>query len=67
MARWVQALRDGLDAPTRIRRNCGTGPSLVADVVARSFGDRPLFCDLLAHTPLNLERNVRRKRSGATS
>jgi AcrR family transcriptional regulator len=31
---------------------------LVADVVARSFGDRPLFCDLLAHTPLNLERNV---------
>ncbi len=34
------------------------GASLVADVVARSFGDRPLFCDLLAHTPLNLERNV---------
>jgi AcrR family transcriptional regulator len=31
---------------------------LVADVVARSFGDRPVFCDLLAHTPLNLERNV---------
>ena len=31
---------------------------LVADVVARSFGDRPLFCDLLAHAPLNLERNV---------
>ena len=31
---------------------------MVADVVARSFGDRPLFCDLLAHTPLNLERNV---------
>jgi hypothetical protein len=27
-------------------------------VVARSFGDRPLFCDLLAHAPLNLERNV---------
>jgi AcrR family transcriptional regulator len=31
---------------------------LVADVVARSFGDRPLLCDLIAHTPLNLERNV---------
>ena len=30
----------------------------VADVVAWSFGDRPLFCDLLAHAPLNLERNV---------
>ena len=25
---------------------------------ARAFADRPLFCDLLAHTPLNLERNV---------
>ena len=24
----------------------------------RSFADRPLFCDLIAHTPLNLERNV---------
>jgi hypothetical protein len=30
----------------------------VADVLARSFGDRPLLCDLIAHTPLNLERNV---------
>ena len=29
---------------------------LVADVVARSFTDRPLLCDLIAHTPLNLER-----------
>jgi AcrR family transcriptional regulator len=51
-APWVRALRDGLD---------GAAPGsagLVADVVARSFGDRPLFCDLLAHTPLNLERNV---------
>jgi AcrR family transcriptional regulator len=52
---WVRALHDGLD---------GSAPGsagvagLVADVVARSFGDRPLFCDLLAHAPLNLERNV---------
>ena len=52
---WVQALHDGLD---------GTAPGsagaadLVAGVVAGSFADRPLFCDLLAHTPLNLERNV---------
>jgi AcrR family transcriptional regulator len=49
---WVRALDDGLD---------GAAPGsagLVADVVARGFGDRPLFCDLLAHTPLNLERNV---------
>jgi AcrR family transcriptional regulator len=52
---WVQALHDGLDEAAP-----GTdgAANLVADVVARSFGDRPLFCDLLAHTPLNLERNV---------
>jgi hypothetical protein len=30
----------------------------VADAFARSFGNRPLLCDLIAHTPLNLERNV---------
>ena len=52
---WVRALHDGLDdaAP-----GTGGAAGLVADVVARSFGDRPLFCDLLAHAPLNLERNV---------
>ena len=30
----------------------------VATVLAHSLVARPLFCDLLAHTPLNLERNV---------
>jgi AcrR family transcriptional regulator len=30
----------------------------VAAVLAHSLVARPLFCDLLAHTPLNLERNV---------
>ena len=49
---WVPALHAGLDAPAP----ASTG--LVADVFAHSFGDRPLFCDLIAHTPLNLERNV---------
>jgi len=51
---WVQALHDGLDDADP----ASAGPGLVADVVARSFGDRPLLCDLLAHAPLNLERNV---------
>jgi AcrR family transcriptional regulator len=56
---WVQALHEGLDdAVPAAAAGGGRGPSLVADVVAQSFGDRPLFCDLLAHTPLNLERNV---------
>jgi AcrR family transcriptional regulator len=49
---WTGALHAGLD---------GVEPdaaALVAEVFARSFGDRPLLCDLIAHTPLNLERNV---------
>jgi AcrR family transcriptional regulator len=49
---WVRALHDELDDAS------AGSAGLVADVVARSFADRPLFCDLLAHTPLNLERNV---------
>ena len=56
---WVRALHDSLDSvrPGPVDPAGPTVP-LVADVVARGFGDRPLFCDLLAHTPLNLERNV---------
>jgi AcrR family transcriptional regulator len=34
------------------------GPGAVAAVIARSLVARPLFCDLLAQAPLNLERNV---------
>lgn len=49
---WVQALHGALDHAER------GSAGLVADVFARSFGDRPLLCDLIAHTPLNLERNV---------
>ena len=49
---WARALHAGLDAAAP------GSAALVADVFARSFGDRPLFCDLIAHTPLNLERNV---------
>jgi AcrR family transcriptional regulator len=52
---WVRALHDGLDGAAP---GSAGAADLVAGVVARSFADRPLFCDLLAHTPLNLERNV---------
>jgi AcrR family transcriptional regulator len=64
---WTAALHAGLDpaALDAATRGAGApGPdapnpgALVADVFARSFGDRPLLCDLIAHTPLNLERNV---------
>jgi AcrR family transcriptional regulator len=33
-------------------------PGAVAGMLARTLTSRPLFCDLLAHVPLNLERNV---------
>jgi AcrR family transcriptional regulator len=49
---WVRDLHATMD-------NADPGSAaLVADVFARSFSDRPLLCDLIAHTPLNLERNV---------
>jgi AcrR family transcriptional regulator len=54
---WTAALHAELDdaAPGSA---VSASAALVADVFARSFGDRPLLCDLIAHTPLNLERNV---------
>jgi len=55
---WVRSLHDGLDVIAPGAAATPDAAALVADVVARSLGDRPLFCDLLAHTPLNLERNV---------
>ena len=49
---WLGALRAGLG-------DAAPGDAgLVADVLARSFAERPLLCDLIAHSPLNLERNV---------
>jgi AcrR family transcriptional regulator len=54
---WTAALHAELDdaAPGS---PVSDSAALVADVFAGSFGDRPLLCDLIAHTPLNLERNV---------
>jgi AcrR family transcriptional regulator len=49
---WGPSLRhtlDGLTDPT---------PATVAGAIATSLADRPMFCDLLAQAPLNLERNV---------
>jgi AcrR family transcriptional regulator len=36
----------------------GTDPMVVAEAFAESLVARPMFCDLLAQAPLNLERNV---------
>ncbi len=52
---WTAALDAGLG---EAEPGSPGSAALVADVFARSFGDRPLLCDLIAHTPLNLERNV---------
>jgi AcrR family transcriptional regulator len=52
---WTAALHAALDAAAP---GAPGARALVADVVARSFADRPLLCDLIPHTALNLERNV---------
>ena len=47
---WADALDRALPGPA--------APPQVAAVLADSLAERPLFCDLLAHAPLNLERGV---------
>jgi AcrR family transcriptional regulator len=47
---WVDACVVGLQDVT--------GPADLARVIAETLVDRPLFCDLMAHAPLNLERGV---------
>jgi AcrR family transcriptional regulator len=54
---WAAGLHAELDQAAPGGPAAGTA-ALVADVFARSFDDRPLLCDLIAHTALNLERNV---------
>ena len=49
---WSAALRGGLTGITE------PTPSAVAEVLAASLTARPMFCDLLAQAPMNLERNV---------
>lgn len=36
----------------------GADPAKVARAIADTLVERPLFCDLLAHAPMNLERGV---------
>ncbi|MFG3160163.1 TetR/AcrR family transcriptional regulator [Streptomyces sp. NPDC048232] len=49
---WSAALRGRLTSCER------AAPAAVADAFAGTLSARPLFCDLLAQAPLNLERNV---------
>jgi AcrR family transcriptional regulator len=48
---WSPALRAELD-------RCTPDPAGVAQAFASTLVDRPMFCDLLAQAPINLERNV---------
>jgi AcrR family transcriptional regulator len=48
---WSAALR-------LVLGSCPPDVALVARAFATTLVDRPLFCDLLAQAPLNLERNV---------
>lgn len=58
-AEWPQAVRDRLG---QLDCESAAGPEAripaVAGILASTLAIRPLFCDLLAHTPLNLERGV---------
>jgi AcrR family transcriptional regulator len=49
---WSAALRQRLGALSP------GAPAAVAEALAGSLVERPMFCDLLAQAPLNLERNV---------
>lgn len=49
---WGASLRAAFEALT------DSSPALVAQAIADSLVARPMFCDLLAQAPLNLERNV---------
>jgi AcrR family transcriptional regulator len=46
---WVDAVRTGL---------AGTGPDALTTALTSTLADRPLFCELLAHASLHLERHV---------
>ncbi len=56
------AVEDWADASHAIRTALADAPTgsieAVADAFASALAVRPLFCDLLAHVPLNLERTV---------
>jgi AcrR family transcriptional regulator len=50
---WADAVAADLDG-----LGPGADPGRIAEALATSFSDRPLFCQLLVHGPLTLERNV---------
>jgi AcrR family transcriptional regulator len=53
---WGPALRASLEEAAT--SDSPAAPTEVAAIMAASLAARPMFCDLLAQAPLNLERNV---------
>jgi AcrR family transcriptional regulator len=56
LASW--AWRDWAEAVEQVLPTVSTDSRQLAVVLTRSLAERPLFCDLLAQAPLNLEYNV---------
>ena len=54
----TQGWAEWMDACVPVIEAAGNSPEKVAKAVAGTLASRPLFCDLLAHAPLNLERGV---------
>lgn len=52
---WADAVRNDLPAaPAPVPQRVG----FLASLLTLTLAERPLFCDLLAHAPMHLERNV---------
>lgn len=52
---WAEAVAERLADPQSITP---ATPDAIADVFTRTLAERPLFCDLLAHAQVSLERGV---------
>ncbi len=55
---WSEAVRQRLDRLPASVEDPEEQIPMIAEALAGSLVARPLFCDLLAHAPLSLERNV---------
>ncbi|WP_223692276.1 TetR family transcriptional regulator [Leifsonia poae] len=56
--RWTAEMTSTLAAMAPAGDGDAPSSAAIASTIARSLATRPLFCDLLAHTALNLERHV---------
>jgi len=55
---WAGAVTSDLEILRTTDLRSKDAPDAVAQVLSATLVSRPLFCDLLAHVPLNLERGV---------